>query len=572
MTDSNYWRSAGLNRRAFLRSAAVTGAGAAAFLAGCRSSTSTPAGGASGASGGAAATAIFAVPEGKRGGTINNVVVDPTTGFDPYATIGFTTGNVVEPISIKLVRHDYRKGWVSGNEESIIGEMAEKWESPDPLTYNFTIRKGLNWPNQEPANGRPMTAKDVAYSIKRAQLPTSQVQEWVFGNIKSATAIDDHTVQFKLNYPHWRWAMDLDSYNNMIVPEGVYEWAGADGLKEATKTRGGGPWIIEDFKPGSVVRLTANEAYRKVFGIPYADKMNQAILANGAPRLQAFVSKQLDYFAPAAGELETVQKGRTDAKFVVDKFAPTRTQALFFKTTEKPWDDVRVRRAVNMSVDRDGWGKTLRYEYKWESGPVTWGYPSWKLAHDKMAPDVQKWLKFDVAEAKKLIAAAGVSPTQNFELHMYPYNNSYTPEAQFLMNGLTAIGIKSTLKVYDYNNWIATAYIGKYSGLLYGPDNLDRLTQQLADRLLDTSSRNHSEIKDTETQQLLKEFAAAKGPQEAKPIVDKIQIRSVDQAFAAYSPQPTSPAMWDPSIQNYNGESAINYQGTGYKDAYHWKA
>jgi len=512
------------------------------------------------------------VPEAKRGGTITNAIVDPTTGWDPYATIGYTTGQVVETISIKLVRHDYRKGWKSGSEEAIIGEMAEKWESPDPLTYNFKIRQGLNWPNQEPANARPMTAEDVAYSIARAKAPTSQVQEWVFNNIKSATAIDKSTVQFKLNYPHWRWAMDLDSYNNMIVPQGVYEWAGKDGMKEAIKSRGGGPWIIEDFKPGSVVRHVANPEYRKVFGIPYADRLDVAILANGAPRLQAFVGKKIDYYAPQAGELETVQKARPDAKFVDDKFAPTRTQALFFKTTEKPWDDVRVRRALSMSVDREGWGKTLRYAYKWESGPVTWGYPTWKLAHDKMPADVSKWVKFDPAEAKKLIEAAGVSAATAFELHMYPYNNSYTPEAQFLIESMGKIGVTAKLKVYDYNNWIANAYIGNYKGLLYGPDNLDRLTQQLADRLLDTSSRNHSDIKDKETQQYLKDFASAKGPQDAKPVVDKIQIRSIDQAFAVYSPQPVSPAMWEPSIQNYGGESAINYQGTGYKDAYHWKA
>ena len=71
---------------------------------------------------------------------------------------------------------------------------------------------------------------------------------------------------------------------------------------------------------------------------------------------------------------------------------------------------------------------------------------------------------------------------------------------------------------------------------------------------------------------MLTDFAMAKSPADAKVVSDKIQTRSIDQAFAVYSPQPVSPSMWDPAIQNYGGENAILYHGTGYKDAYHWRA
>jgi len=571
VTTSDYWRRdlVKLNRRTFLRSAGAGGVGAAAFLAGCRGTGSAPAGGGPGV-GTPTSSAIFAVPEAKRGGTINNVGFDPTTGWDTLKSISYLTHLATEPMSIKLIRHDYRKQW-RGNEESVIGELAEKWESPDPLTYNFILRKGVNWPNQEPMMGRPVTAKDVAYTITRAKAPDAVVQEWVFNNIKSATAIDDSTVQFKLNYPHWRWAFDLDSYNTKILPEGVYEWSGGD-LKDATKARGGGPWTLEEYRPNSVMRYKPNENYRKVFGIPYADHLNVALILPGSPRVQAFVSKQIDYLSPTAGDFETARKARSDAKVLDTRYAATQTNALFMKTTEKPWDDLRLRRALSMAVDREGWGKTLRFEYKLESGPVTWGYPTWKLALDKMPADVSKWAKYDVAEAKKLVEAAGVSASTSFEMHMYPYDPTYTPEAQFLIESLAKIGVTAKLKVYEYNNWVTTAYLGKYSGLLYGPDNLDRLTQQFADRLLKNSSRNHSVVQDEGVQKLLADFAAAKGPDEAKAVSEKIQMRSIDQAFAVYRPQPVSPEMWDPSIQNYDGVQAILYDGAGYRDAYVWKA
>ena len=573
MSETNYWQrvgGGGMNRRSFLRSAAVTGAGAAAFLAGCKAATpSAPAGGGA-ASGGAAAASIFTVPQAKRGGMITNVGLDPTTGWDPHGNIGYLTGTMTEPLGIKLIRHDYTgqtSKWKVGSEELLIGELAEKWESPDPLTYNMTIRKGINWPDQEPMKGRPITAQDVAYNFKHAAQPTSQVQTWVFGNIKSATAIDDYSVQFKLNYPHWRWAGDLDSYNTDIQPQGLYEWAGGD-VKDSTKARGGGPWILEDYQAGSVARFKPNEAYRKVFGVPYVDKLQVAILATGSPRLQAWTSKQIQFFAPLTGQMDTAKKARPESQWT-SNFAATNTNALFMKTTQKPFDDIRVRRAMSMAVDRDGWGKTLQQEFKWESGPITWGYPTWKLDYTKMPADTQKWLKYDIAEAKKLIEAAGVSSSTAYTMHMYPYSPDYNPESQLLIDSLNKIGIKSTLKVYEYNNWLATAYTGKYNDMLYGPDNLDRVTQQFSDRFTKSGERNHSDVSDAEMTKLLADFGAAKGAEAAKPIADAMQIRSIDQAYAVYRPQPVSPRTWDPAIQNNNGEAEILYQQY-YRNAFEW--
>jgi len=566
----------GLNRRTFLRSAAVTGAGAAAFLAGCRTSApEAPAAKstASGAASGAAPATVFAVPEGKRGGTFTRPGLDPTTGWDPHATISYLTNNVAEPMGIKLVRHDYRKTppFFSGNEELIVGELAEKWESPDPLTYNFTLRKGINWPDQEPMKGGPITAQDVKYAFEHAKAPTSQTQEYVFNNIKSVTAVDDYTVQIKANYPNWRFAIDLDSYNTIITPKGVYEWAGSGGMKDPTKARGGGPWMLEDYKPGSVIKWKVNENYRKVFGVPYFDHHNTAILANGAPTLQAFIAKTINVYSASTGELEPAKKARPDTKMVEEFYAPTNTNALFMKVTQKPFDDVRVRRALSMSVDRAGWGKTLQVANKWESGPITWGFPTWKLDHTKMPADTSKWLKYDPAEAKKLVEAAGISVGTEYLMHMYPYNATYTPESQLLIDSMKKIGITAKLKVYEYNNWLSTAYIGKYNDLLYGPDNLDRITQQLADRLQRGSSRNHSDVADDTTDKLLKDFQAAKGPAEAKPISDNIQIRSVDQAYAVYRPQPVTPHFWDANLQNYGekGDFALYYQDS-YRAAFMW--
>ena len=408
------------------------------------------------------------------------------------------------------------------------------------------------------------------YTFDHAMRSDSVVQEWVYNNIKSVTAVDDYTVQFKTNYPHWRWLGDLDSYNTGILPKGLYEWA-PGGKIGPDSTRSGGPWILDDYKPSSVIVFKPNEAYRKVFGVPYVDRLNYAILATGAPRLLAFINKSISIYSPTAGDLPAAQKGRPDAKTSLDRYAATSTSALFMNTQEAPWNDVRVRRALSMAVDRAGWGKTIGTEYKIESGPITWGYPTWKMDPASMPADIQQWLKFNQAEAKKLIDAAGVSSSTVFDIHMYPYSATTTSETQLMVDSLSKIGVSTQIKVYDYNNWSTTVYAGPYHGLLYGPDNLDRVTQQLSDRLLTNSHRNHSQVNDQETQKALADFAAAKSPAEAKVASDKIQLRSVDQAFAVYRPQGVALLMWDPALQNYDGQSALWYQDP-YQMAFMWNA
>lgn len=133
--------------------------------------------------------------------------------------------------------------------------------------------------------GRAITAQDVKYSFDACPLPEAQVQEYVYGNIASVTAVDDYTIRIKLRQPNLFFPSDVDSLNSMVVPKGIYEWAGGD-MKEATKARGGGPWMLDEYKPNSVTKFKANEAYRKVFGVP-ADRLDLVIIASGPPHLQA---------------------------------------------------------------------------------------------------------------------------------------------------------------------------------------------------------------------------------------------------------------------------------------------
>ena len=394
----------------------------------------------------------------------------------------------------------------------------------------------------------------------------------MFDNIASATAVDARTVQIKLKAPNWDFANLMDSFNTMIVPKGIYDWTGPDGMKAAEKARGGGPWMLDEFRPGSAIFWKANLNYRKAFGTPYTDKMVVALLAGGAPQLQAFASKQTQFFGVPAGQLETVKTARPDAKMKIDEFSAQNGQALWMNTIQKPFDDVRVRRAISMGVDRDGWGKTLgSSDYKLENGPVSWGFPEWKLDPKSLPAETGAYLKLNQAESKKLLAAAGVSSSTEYTISSYEYDPSYTAGALLLLDQLSKVGFTTKLRQLEFNNYVATVRKGQYTDMVYTQHALDRVSEQLVDRFSKTGSRNQSNVQDDTTQQLVKDFWSAKGPAEAKVVSDKLQFRSIDRAFALYRPAIAQQLMWDPAIQNYEGATALNWS-TPYRTAFYWLA
>jgi ABC-type transport system substrate-binding protein len=195
--------------------------------------------------------------------------------------------------------------------------------------------------------------------------------------------------------------------------------------------------------------------------------------------------------------------------------------------------------------------------------------PDWKLDPDKMPSEVRQWLLFDPQKARQLLNAAGISEDREFELNYHRYSASYESNSQVIMDWWSKAGIKTKVKVWEYNNWISTAYLGEYKDLLYGPDMLDRVTQMVKDRLYPGNNRNHSNINDQNVKKLIDDFGAAPDVARAKEILNEIQTISVDQAYAIYNPQSEAPVAWDPRLNNYEGHNAFNYQN-GYRAAFQW--
>ena len=206
------------------------------------------------------------------GGTIRPISNWKQQGIDPYfsGTAGLWIGLVNEKLGIADWAADRSVvgfGTLYLPIEAITGQLAESWETPDPLTYVFKIRDGVFWHDKAPVNGRPLTAHDVEYTFHRVLglnggEPSPIVAQFDVGKLKweSVTATDDFTVEFKLSEPSLIALKSIlvEQLSYVVAREVVEQFGDIQDWRNVTGT---GPYQLTDVVDGSSWTFTKNDDY-----------------------------------------------------------------------------------------------------------------------------------------------------------------------------------------------------------------------------------------------------------------------------------------------------------------------
>jgi peptide/nickel transport system substrate-binding protein len=422
-----------LTRREVLRVAALGGAGA--YLAAC--APSAPSAPVTGATGQSAATGP------KRGGVLNAADEDNVTSLDPHKTSGFQNLIEFDHFYTSLVRYN-AKG-------EIEADLATKWDvTPDGLEYTFQLR-----PNVKFHNGRVMTSDDVKYSVERVLAKdTAAPYRSYFDAVDTIATPDKSTVKFRLKYPYAPFIGGIAiKRSSAVVPREVVEKE-----KDLSKVAvGTGPWKLGDWIQNDRIVMERNPDYYED-GIPYLDSIRYKVLPEEATRIAGLRGKQLDY---AFLTHEGSQQVKADQGLVTLQRPNGFVRVGIINTKRKPLDDARVRKALDMALDR----KELIEKGIGEadlSGPIPAGHPSYALTADELPAYFKKP---DIEGAKKLLAEAGLpngfSLTLDFETFKYISQLAQTMQAQW-----KKIGVNAEIKVYPPGTLSKTA--GKDGGYDFG--------------------------------------------------------------------------------------------------------
>ncbi len=473
------------------------------------------------------------------------------------------------------VRADLEKlvGWttVEGQEYLVLApELAESWSaSADLKTYTFKIRQGVKWHNVAPTNGREFTAQDALFNINRFR-EKDAVNYAAYLQIESAEAPDKYTVVLKLKEPTAFLLNDMFAaldYN--VPPELVAEFNGT----LTTRVVGTGPYIMKAFQFRQGSSHTRNPDYwrkdAKGNKLPYIDNIEVAFVVDDATRVAAF----------RAGQVDTPESVRFDDMVALSKGMQLRVfsngqpfsgQGFTFRSTKAPWNDVRVRRAINMMLDKDRYGNLIEGEGRWiYSGPLPWAivFPGEAATLDKLGP----YAKFNPTEAKKLLVEAGFadgkvkSPTPLAAAQ----GNPYGPRTALFQGLWKEHGFEFDLLSMDfatYNPYYFTRSIPDIAlthHILSQP-NLNWFAQN---KFHPDAVQNTAWVNDAEVNKMLVEIKVTTDPAKQREFAKKLWDFDTLGSYTIWTPVAKGYQVWSPRTRNH----VFRQGGTGFMQ-FHWLA
>ena len=389
----------------------------------------------------------------KQGGaavvTFNNdlTTLDPQVGYD------WQNWSVIKSIFDGLM--DYKPGTTQ-----LEPDLAESYTiSDDGLTYTFKLRDGVKF-----HNGRAMTPADVKYSLERAVNPATQSPGGgYFSAIEGYDAlaggkatelsgiriIDNKTISFTLTRPDATFLHLMAINFGYIVPKEEVEKAGSDWGKKPVGT---GAFKFVEWVPGQHIVLERNKDYHRQ-GVPYLDKLTFEFGQD--PTVAVLRLKN--------GEVDIVGDGIPPAQFTEIMADPANkdliaegdqlhTGYVTMNVTQPPFDNLKVRQAVNMAINKDRIVRLINNR----AVPANQALPPAMPGYNKD----NKGYAFDPDGAKKLLAEAG--KPQGFTTELYAMNVDPNPRiAQAIQQDLAAVGIKAEIRSLAQAEVIAAGGSGK---------------------------------------------------------------------------------------------------------------
>ena len=479
-----YWRERS-SRRRFMGTVGVAGAGAASLaLVGC-GDDDDDGGGSSGLAtptAGAGATPTPADPfaGAKKGGTYRANISNDPQSLDPFANANFLTKSLAAYTHSRLMKFNAGPG-VAKKDLKAVPDLAESVEtSPDGITWTFKLRKDAKFHNVAPVNGRPVTSEDVKFSIEKGTDPKAPPAAL----LASATGIDKveypdaNTVKMTLKSPNAAWLDILADTNGLFIQPKE-----AGGGYDPTKVViGSGPWILKNYTTSVGLKYDKNPDWF-VKGFPLMDAVDLAIIPEYANQIAQYKAGNLDTVVIRAEDLVDMKKALPNAT-LYGEVSQLLSFMFFDGDPASPWTkDERVRLAISMSLDRDaitdlGYNITrlkaagLDVKTGWNN-IIPFGMERYWL--DPQGKDIGeggKYFQYNVAEAKKLLSAAGY-PNGLETTYQYAgdiYGATFNAIAEANIQFLNQIGIKTTTDVQPYVSkyFPQTLSKGNFKGIAFG--------------------------------------------------------------------------------------------------------
>jgi peptide/nickel transport system substrate-binding protein len=565
MAEQNYWMTfgrRGLSRRRFLAGTAIAGSALVGpALAACGGQKS----GAGTTTSSTGATTAAGTP--RSGGTLN-VYLPYNAPLDPQK-VSNAAQQAVAGVYSRVFRFKTGSDPSITTNQDVESDLGLSAESPDAITWTIKLRPGAKFHNIAPVNGHAVEAEDVKATFTRALDPATGDP-----NAGSLGMIDAHQIQtpdastvvFKLNYAYAPFRIVLGSPNwSLIFPREVL----AGSYDPAKTVIGSGPFLLDTAQPDVAYTYTKNPNWFEQ-GQPYVDNVRVAVIPDASQQLAQWAAGNLDeLILDNLDNANAAQQRQPKATLLKLKF--NAAYPIYFQMGEPngPFQDIRLRQAVSMAIDRQALAKVV---YNGEADSVVFvpaSYGKWAMRVQDLPADVKPFYMYNVAEAKRLVQAAGVGNTQ-FKL-AYNINGptsfapspAYKSTVETIANTLNAVGLKTVLITQDYNKDFVDAGKGARQGY-YDATTMEFVSASAndPDGLLfsyfhSKSTANQEQLKDPTLDAMIDKERTLVNDDERLKAVQDIQRYLAQKMYAPSTVGPNTWAAANQRVQNYQYSSNL---------------
>jgi peptide/nickel transport system substrate-binding protein len=363
-----------------------------------------------------------------------NLILQAATeppGLDLTATPASATATVVfynvQEALVKVDRHGKIVPW-----------LAERWNTSDNKNYTFFLKRGVRF-----HNGRELKAADVKFVIDRAMNPeTKHPAVANYAVISDIIVKDDYTITVALKTTTANFLLNMARQGSVIYPREA-----VDTLK--SEPMGTGPYKVAEWVRGDRIVLAKNSDYH-VKGLPKIDRVTYRFIPDPNAALAALKAGDVDGSMGGLGP-EHIPDLQKDARFQVIIGETTNDVIMSMNNSKKPFNDVRVRRAVTYGINKPDVVKGAMFGLGRVLGTNV----------DPLNPyfvDMSGAMPYDPAKAKKLLAEAGYPNGFEAVLKVAPQYYYTVRTGEVLADQLQKIGVKIKIEQIEWGQWLSRVW------------------------------------------------------------------------------------------------------------------
>jgi peptide/nickel transport system substrate-binding protein len=429
--------------------------------------------------------------------------------------------------------------------------LAKSWDlSDDRKTYTFHLQSGVTF-----HDGAPFTADDVIFSIMKFNMELAPRARAILAMITEATAPDPLTVKLTLSAPFEPFLLMFDVSACVMVSKKIYDGTDYRTTPANQKPIGTGPFQFTEWQRGNFIRLTRYDKYWKP-GEPYLDEIIYRIVPDSQSRALALETGKVQLTAASDIEPFDIPRFRAKPNLTVstagwEYFSPLSWIEINHRV--KPLDDVRVRQAISLAIDRDFLVQKLWFGLgKPATGPVA--------STTRYYDAALKPLAHNVKQAIALLDQAGLKPNADgvrFSVKhlVLPYGEIWQRLSEYLRAALKPVGIELVLETTDAGAWSQRVGSWDYETTInflyqYGDPTLGVERSYVSSNIKKVTFTNTGGYANPKVDELFAQARTAADPADRRRAFDAVQELLVEQIPQIWLMELAFPTIYDKRLRN----------------------